>query len=212
MRPVGEPYSASDDSFLRANYLAMSSRDLGSHLERSEGSIGDRLGKLGLRRFRTVAFAPAEDAVIRTAFQHRSSVDVGKELGRDPGVIRLRARRLGLGMWKRPYKDIQDGPGRRIYKVARIDKLSNGQYRRVPEHRDIIERHIGRRLTSNERVHHINCVKRDNRIENLHLFASDAGHSRAHHSLAALIPALLECGLVEFDRVGGVYRLCETSK
>lgn len=212
MRPVGERYSASENDFLCANYLAMSSRELAARLDRSVGSINDRLGKLELRRFRTVAFTPAEDEIIRSGFLTRSSVDVGKELGRDPGCIRGRAKRLGLGMWKRPYKDIQDGHGQRTYKVARVDKLQNGCYRRVPEHRAIVEKHIGRSLSDIERAHHINCHKRDNGIENLYLCANSAAHSRAHHSVDALIPALLERGIVEFDRLGGVYRLCATGK
>lgn len=203
MRTIGEKYSESDNDFLRAHYLAMPSRMLATRLDRSVGSINDRLGKLGLRRFRTVAFTPAEDEVIRAGFASRTSVDIGKELSRDPGVIRLRAWRLGLGKWKRAYKDIKGQ-----YKVTRIDRLENGNYRRVPEHRAIMEEHLGRRLLSVERVHHINCRKRDNWPENLFLCSSDAIHSRAHHSLTKLIPLLLERGIIEFDRVGGVYRLC----
>lgn len=207
MRAVGERYSPGEVNFIRSNYLTMSSRMLGAHLDRSVGSIDDKIGKLGLRRFRTVAFTTKEDAVIRSGFSSRSSIDIGKELGRGPSVIRMRARRLGLGSWQKPYKDLQGQ-----YKVTRVDRLENGRYRRVPEHRVIMEEYLGRRLSSDERVHHINCSKRDNRVENLHLCSSTAAHSQAHHSIDALIPSLLERGIVEFDRVRGIYRLCAIHK
>lgn len=38
------------------------------------------------------------------------------------------------------------------------------------EHRAIMEKHIGRKLTRHETVHHLNGVRHDNRLENLELW------------------------------------------
>lgn len=52
----------------------------------------------------------------------------------------------------------------------------------VMEHRLVMESHINRYLLPDEEVHHINGDKKDNRISNLHLFASKRDHMRFHMS------------------------------
>jgi hypothetical protein len=52
----------------------------------------------------------------------------------------------------------------------------------VNEHYLVMEKHIGRTLTEDEVVHHINRVRDDNRIENLSLYSSQAHHMSVEHS------------------------------
>jgi hypothetical protein len=53
---------------------------------------------------------------------------------------------------------------------------------KVPEHRLVMESHIGRHLTTEEVVHHENEDPADNRIENLILFKSHAEHMAYHEA------------------------------
>jgi len=51
----------------------------------------------------------------------------------------------------------------------------------ILEHRYVMEQHIGRYLSPAEVVHHIDGNPRNNNIENLRLYASQAEHIRQEH-------------------------------
>lgn len=55
----------------------------------------------------------------------------------------------------------------------------DGKCKRMLEHRYVMEQHIGRPLTSQEEIHHINGKKTDNRIENLQLMTKHT-HQTKH--------------------------------
>lgn len=63
----------------------------------------------------------------------------------------------------------------------------------VFEHRLVMESLIGRLLTPDEEVHHINEIKGDNRPENLELMAGSAEHRR-RHSAGSIELACALCG------------------
>lgn len=76
--------------------------------------------------------------------------------------------------------------GRRVDKDGYIEVYSpNHPHARssgyILEHRLVMERCLGRHLIPTEVVHHKNDDVRDNRLENLHLYPSNAEHKRADY-------------------------------
>lgn len=68
------------------------------------------------------------------------------------------------------------GEDHHLWKGGKYDKdgykmVSNGKGKYRFEHRVVVEKHIGRKLSPNENVHHKNGVKDDNRISNLEIVA-----------------------------------------
>lgn len=57
---------------------------------------------------------------------------------------------------------------------------ASGRKKYVMEHRLVMEKHIGRYLTSMEQIHHINEIRNDNRIENLNLCSDNSEHRKIH--------------------------------
>jgi len=81
--------------------------------------------------------------------------------------------------------------------------VSKGKYKR--EHRLVMEQSLGRELTKQEIVHHINGEKLDNRLENLALCPDKSVHQKAHHSLEQIGMELVKAGLVQYDLESHTY-------
>ncbi len=77
------------------------------------------------------------------------------------------------------------GPLSKCYKGGTISsqgyKVFHRDGKRILEHRDVMEKYIGRKLNKGEQVHHRNGNKLDNRIVNLMLLTSSE-HAKLHVS------------------------------
>ncbi len=51
-----------------------------------------------------------------------------------------------------------------------------------PEHRIVMEKHLGRHLDIKEVVHHVDGNKKNNKLSNLVLFENNTDHMKHHHA------------------------------
>lgn len=72
--------------------------------------------------------------------------------------------------------------------LRKYNKIKNKDGKMQPEHRVVMEEHLGRKLQSNEHVHHINGNTLDNSLTNL-IVLTRSEHSKIHalHSLRRCI-------------------------
>lgn len=178
----------------------MLARDIARHLGRSVQQIRKRAGRLGLS-VPLKRWSKAEDAIVRAGWGRRQLADVARELDRRVGEVSARAKRLGCTPWRQRSGTHSGRP---------IEGFSNGSP--VYTHRAVVERRLGRKLRSDEIVHHIDCDKFNNAPSNLFVFSSRSAHRRAHSTLEAIVPVLVERGIVRFNRAEGIYELCEIHK
>ena len=61
------------------------------------------------------------------------------------------------------------------YKAKKV----NGK--KIDEHRLVMEKHLGRKLTKEEVVHHIDGDKSNNKIKNLKLYPNKKSHTKFHY-------------------------------
>ena len=137
---------------------------------------------------------------IKTQTFDRSKIQVIKERrrcpktgrflkGYEPGTVIM--KKLSISSRKRMFcKDFPNYKGRKLDSgyvlIYNPDHPYSEGTGHIYEHRLVMEAHIGRYLTKEEVIHHIDGDKENNKIENLMLFKNNSDHLRYHKKIRDL--------------------------
>ena len=86
--------------------------------------------------------------------------------------------------------------------------LWSAKFEKIAEHRLVMEKYLGRKLTSNEIIHHKNENRLDNRIENLEL-VNRSSHIKIH---IEKIKKAYKIARSRIDFVGGNYKITKKQR
>lgn len=172
----GPNYTKEEDDFIRTNYANMTVREIGEALGRNTKSIHHRVERLGIKKMNQRRWTKEEDEFIKRSYGELQLKDVSKILNRDYTETCARAKKIGINNWKRDENSkLYD---RRGYEVINY----RNKAKPIMKHRTVMEEAIGRELTSDEIVHHIDTDVKNNDLSNLYL-CSKSEHALCHWSL-----------------------------
>lgn len=165
----GKKWTEEDDNFIRGNFGKLSYKEMAEKLNSTYHAVQFRATKrLGLRNYRSKKWTEAEKQFLRDNYPDKLGHYCAEKLGRSFHATHKMVEKLGIKPnWK--YRYIADG-----YVI-----LCHDRENKIAEHRYVMEQKLGRKLTSEDIVHHIDGNKQNNDPSNLFL-TNRSEHAAIH--------------------------------
>lgn len=190
-------WSKEDEQFIKENYKTMTVSEIASYFNVSQKAARGKIERLGLdlkslNRGLAAVWNEEDVEYLKENWMEKQDIEIAIYLGLERGftkeVVFRKRKSMGLmGKSKRVRTEKQTG-----YKYhIEYDK-------KVYSHRLNMEKEIGRKLLKTEIVHHIDCDKTNDDINNL-LICSASEHKLLHLQLEHISRELYRQGLITFD-------------
>lgn len=158
--PNAHEYTDEEIEYIRNNFSVRNKKQIAEYIGVSLESLKHIMRKLGIKKFKHVPWSASEIEILIATYQARGATICAELLGRSFGAVCKKAESIGL-IKEYTYTYI-DADG---YYVTRRNR--NESAKRV--HRLIMEEILGRKLTTDEVVHHKDGNKLNNKPSNLQL-------------------------------------------
>jgi hypothetical protein len=155
--------------YIKENYKTKTKREIATILDLTTNQVEWIMKKNNIRKYRSKKYTEYELDFIKNNYPKHGSKYCAIKLGRSENAINKKIKKMGLSIdWKYEYISQQG------YLVNCEDR--NNKYE---VHRRVMEEKLGRKLTSDEIVHHIDGNKLNNNPDNLEL-TTRSGHIKKH--------------------------------
>jgi hypothetical protein len=199
-------WSEWEERFIRDNYQKLPIGEIVKALGRTEKATRNKVERMGIRLPGLGAnkWSAKEIAVLEESFRAgKGDMEIAELLRRSKQAVSAQRARRGLYRYRRG-----DGDGKYLDADGYF-KIYDGDGRRLFYHRVVAERMLGRKLKPEERIHHINFDKTNNREENLYVCRDRSHHFRVHFQGLEILGELVKRGVVSFNKDKGEYEICE---
>lgn len=179
--------------FIKNNYKNKTTKELSIALKRSKKSIMGKIERMNLKKIDNLW--KKEELILLKEKQNLTTPKLMKFLpNRTHLSIEHKRKRCGLE---------RNIPFWKTNNTGYVYRIDNKKI--IFEHREIIERHLGRKLNKNERIHHIDGNKNNNKIDNLAICNNDKHHRLLHANLEKVAYVLVRNGVIKFNKISGEY-------
>lgn len=200
---IPKKWTKEDNKFILNNYDVLGKKGLMEHFGVSKSSIDHKFERLGIteKSVMGMSYEWTDEQIdyLKENWLYKEDKEIWHELGIDKTpfshyVVQRKRQQLGLV-----------GKSKRIRKNKEGYKYWIDYDHAVFTHREKIEQLLGRKLTKQERVHHIDGDKSNDDIENLYYCESVGVHTKIHDQLEKLAMKMVQEKIIKFDKEQGVY-------
>lgn len=194
-----------EEQFIYDNYRTMTVKELAKHFNLSNKCMRGKIERLKinlkeLNRTKHYVWTPETEQFLRNNYLTMTYSEIAKKIsnGCTSSIVMRKINSLKL-------------PKKKAYLSRRI-KYQDGYpfytigTQKIFTHRQNMENYLGRSLRSDEIIHHIDCDKSNDNIENLFLCTSSE-HKKLHVQLENISRELIHLGYIKFDRINKEYIL-----